>query len=423
MHFAIPDTEERGAEPNKYTVYNLHVNGVFHCSTRYSELSEFNEKIRTAFPTVALPKFPPKRMFSLNKEQLEERRSQLEDFFQRVGDIAQIVSSEILKQFLVDAQRNSEEMPTEDCDLSVFLCDDTEVKVTAKTTDRTEYVMKLFSEKIGLSLGNEVNFGLFISDSPDEGGAVVRIVQPFESTYRTMRRAKAGSRLVVRRSSWNPQIELAMYSDDVAVNILYAQAIRDFNNGWLVPSSDLLEKLKALRKQGKKKEFLMLARELKDYGYFKLEPCMSDFPNKDSPVVVSVGPQDIRLRLQDENEEHCFKITRMRCWKLVGLNDRVEFSFHYVFSKQDMQWVSVKGKQAIFASLCVQSIVDEIMRLREKEKAAAAAASNSAAPTEAKPNLLGSAINSITQGIMNMGGGAPGRKNSVFEGGISDDDL
>eukprot|EP01136_Pigoraptor_vietnamica_P017260 Opistho-1_new@62184 len=422
MHFAIPDTEERGTDPNKYTVYNLHVNGVFHCSTRYSELAEFNEKVRRDFASVPLPKFPPKKMFALNKEQLEERRAQLEEFFQRIGDMGQIVASDVLKQFLVDAQRNSEEMPSEDCEISLFLCDDTEVKVSAKSTDRTEYVMKLFAEKVGLARGNEINFALYLTEGPSEGGAIMRIVQPFESTHRALRRAKPGARLVVRRGSWNPTIELAMYSDDVAVNILYAQAIRDFNNGWLVPSSDMLEKLKALRKQGKKKEFLLLARELRDYGYIKLEPCMSDFPNKDSAVVVSVGPQDIRLRLQDENEEHSFKITRMRCWKLVGLNENVEFSFHYVFSKQDSQWVSIKGKQAIFASLCIQSIVDEIMRMREKEKAAAAA-SQSAAPQEAKPSAFGNAINSITQGIMNMSGGGTGRKNSVFEGGISDDDL
>ncbi len=84
MHFSIPDTQEYSEGNSSYTGYNLHVNGVFHCSLRYSQLHDFNEQIKKEFGTgfLGAQKFPPKKILSLNQQDIEERRQKLEKYIQ-----------------------------------------------------------------------------------------------------------------------------------------------------------------------------------------------------------------------------------------------------------------------------------------------------------------------------------------------------
>lgn len=85
------DIDLRGSEPavidNKLVFlqgFNLHVNGVFHCTVRYRQFFSLYERIKKEFPTISitLPKFPPKKLLPLSIAQLEERRVLLEKYFQ-----------------------------------------------------------------------------------------------------------------------------------------------------------------------------------------------------------------------------------------------------------------------------------------------------------------------------------------------------
>ena len=64
--------------------YNLHVNGVFHCSLRFSQLHDFHEQVKKEFGTDFLGtfKFPPKKLLPLTPPQVDERRQKLEKYIQ-----------------------------------------------------------------------------------------------------------------------------------------------------------------------------------------------------------------------------------------------------------------------------------------------------------------------------------------------------
>lgn len=48
-YFRIPDTGEAEDKKGTYTVFNIHVNGSYHCSVRYSVLLEFFLEVRSAY--------------------------------------------------------------------------------------------------------------------------------------------------------------------------------------------------------------------------------------------------------------------------------------------------------------------------------------------------------------------------------------
>lgn len=64
--------------------FNIHVNGVFHCTVRYRQLHCLYEQIKKEFSSIAsqLPAFPPKKILPLSANQLEERRLHLEKYIQ-----------------------------------------------------------------------------------------------------------------------------------------------------------------------------------------------------------------------------------------------------------------------------------------------------------------------------------------------------
>ena len=65
---------------NNLQVYEIHINGVRHCSLRYRQLHTLHEKLKREFHP--LPHFPPKKLMSLSLAQLEERRLNLEKYLQ-----------------------------------------------------------------------------------------------------------------------------------------------------------------------------------------------------------------------------------------------------------------------------------------------------------------------------------------------------
>jgi hypothetical protein len=44
---------------------------------------------------------------------------------------------------------------------------------------------------------------------------------------------------------------------------------------------------------------------------------------------------------------------------------KLELSFEYLLSKDRLQWITVDSTQVIFLSLCLQSMVEELMRKQQ----------------------------------------------------------
>lgn len=62
--------------------YNVHINGIFHCTVRYKQLHNLNEQLKREFGNDTFPTFPPKRLLPLSNSQIEERRAMLEKYIQ-----------------------------------------------------------------------------------------------------------------------------------------------------------------------------------------------------------------------------------------------------------------------------------------------------------------------------------------------------
>lgn len=85
--------------------FNIHINGIFHCSMRYSQLHRLHDHIEQEFGVPNLPPFPNKKLFSLNSKQLDDRRKELERYLQSIIRHPVTSPSSFLEQFFFDAQR------------------------------------------------------------------------------------------------------------------------------------------------------------------------------------------------------------------------------------------------------------------------------------------------------------------------------
>ena len=82
--------------------------------------------------------------------------------------------------------------------------------------------------------------------------------------------------------------------------------------------------------------------------------------------------------------EGSFKVTRMRCWRISSVEPsaaceggagpscsagpaaaHLELSFEYLMSRQQLQWVRLASPQAVLMSICLQALVEELLRRRK----------------------------------------------------------
>ncbi|XP_028352502.1 sorting nexin-17 isoform X3 [Physeter macrocephalus] len=347
MHFSIPETESRSGDSggSAYVAYNIHVNGVLHCRVRYSQLLGLHEQLRKEYGANVLPAFPPKKLFSLTPAEVEQRREQLEKYMQAVRQDPLLGSSETFNSFLRRAQQ----------------------AVAAK--------LDLPDDLIGY-------FSLFLVREKEDGAfSFVRKLQEFELPYVSVASLRSQEyKIVLRKSYWDSAYDDDVMENRVGLNLLYAQTVSDIERGWILVTKEQHRQLKSLQEKVSKKEFLRLAQTLRHYGYLRFDACVADFPEKDCPVVVSAGNSELSLQLRlpgQQLREGSFRVTRMRCWRVTssvplpsggtsspgrGRGEvRLELAFEYLMSKDRLQWVTITSPQAIMMSICLQSMVDELM--------------------------------------------------------------
>ncbi|RXN15333.1 sorting nexin-17 isoform X1 [Labeo rohita] len=180
---------------------------------------------------------------------------------------------------------------------------------------------------------------------------------------------------------WDTAYDSDVMDDSVGLNLLYAQTVSDIERGWILVNKEQHRQLKSLQEKGSKKEFIRLAQTLKYYGYIKFDPCITDFPEKGCHVIVGAGNNELNFHVKlpsDQMKEGSFKVTRMRCWRVTSsqvpvangtanpsssskCDVKLELAFEYLMSKDRLQWVTITSPQAIMMSICLQSMVDELM--------------------------------------------------------------
>ncbi|XP_064411583.1 sorting nexin-17 [Latimeria chalumnae] len=382
MHFSIPETEVRNGENGSaFVAYNIHVNGVLHCRVRYSQLLGLHEQLRKEYGNNVVPAFPPKKIFTLTASEVEQRREQLEKYMQAVRQHPLLGASETFNSFLRKAQQETQQIPTEEVQLEVHLSNGQKVKVHILTSDQTEDVLEAVASKLDLPDDSVGYFSLFlIRDGKDGVFSFVRKLQEFELPYVSITSLRNSDyQIVLRKSYWDSAYDSDVMENRVGLNLLFAQTVSDIERGWILVNKEQHRQLKSLQEKASKKEFIRLAQTLKYYGYLKFDPCITDFPEKGCHVIVSAGNNELNFQVKlanDQIKEGSFKVTRMRCWRVTssvpmtngtatsspGKSEiKLELAFEYLISKDRLQWITITSPQAIMMSICLQSMVDELM--------------------------------------------------------------
>ncbi|XP_071441173.1 sorting nexin-17 isoform X2 [Hetaerina americana] len=354
MHFSIPDTEEFSDDSGStYMGYNLHINGAFHCTLRYRQLHHLHEQLKREFNTNTLPYFPSKKILPLTPNQLEERRAQLEKYIQLVGQDSSIILSELFNGFLLCAQHETRKMfecrvvgsweGGEEVELEVFLMNGFRVPLRINSNECSSEVLEKVCRQIQLPTELIYYFSLFLIKREDDGHiTILRKLQDFESPYISQKSMNCVTRIVLRKSYWDPLFDEDLIQDRVGLNLLYVQTVADVERGgWLMredassraTGEDTRSLLASLQARGAKKEYLEAARRnLHRYGFVHFGPCVCDYPRPGTPAVVSIGPREMVLRItvQDEHgagetREGVFKVTRMKCWRITTLHGLDKF--------------------------------------------------------------------------------------------------
>ncbi|KAM7117224.1 sorting nexin-17 isoform X2 [Ciconia boyciana] len=340
MHFSIPETETRAGDGGAaYVAYNIHVNGVLHCRVRYSQLLGLHEQLRKEYGANVVPAFPPKKIFTLTPAEVEQRREQLEKYMQAVRQDPMLGGSETFNSFLRKAQQETQQIPTEEVVLEVLLSNGQKVKVTILTSDQTEDVLEAVASKLDLPDDLVGYFSLFlVRETKDGAFSFVRKLQEFELPYVSVTSLHNPEfRIILRKSYWDSSYDDDVMEHRVGLNLLYAQTVSDIEHGWILVNKEQHRQLKSLQEKVSKKEVRLPSEQIK---------------------------------------EGSFKVTRMRCWRVTssvpmsngpsgsspGKSEvKLELAFEYLMSKDRLQWVTITSPQAIMLSICLQSMVDELM--------------------------------------------------------------
>lgn len=379
MHFSIPDTEFYNDATGSYTGFNIHINGNFHCCLRYKQLHSFHEQLKRSIGNShEIPSFPPKKFLPLTANQIEERRSFLEQYVQLIGQDPVLSKSELLLTFLLNAQQESSSIETRDITLDVYLMNNYRIEINCLTTDYSSKILEKACQKIDLPNDYIYYFSLFLMQQNNEGGVVlVRKLMDFESPYMSQR-LMYDSQIVIRKSYWGPSYDSELFQDKIALNLLYVQTISDIENNWIITSNNDKEILQELRCSGNKKEYLEIARQLPSYGCIQFSNCIADYPSEMTEATIVIGNNELSIRtiIGMKIQETKFKVTRMRCWRVTTIHNdeeqqasskrhKLELSFEYLMSAKSLRWVTINSENAMILSVCLQGMVEELINQKD----------------------------------------------------------
>lgn len=158
--------------------------------------------------------------------------------------------------------------------------------------------------------------------------------------------------------------------NSAALCLLYAQTVWDMERGWITCGHQTQTQLTGLQARGAKYDYLELARTLKHYGHMQFAMCTCDVPRPGTSACVSIGQHELSIRA--DGRETIFRVTRMRCWRITAVHNnnsrqqpqQLELSFEYLVCKDRLRWVTIASQQAILMSVCLQSVVDELLLKR-----------------------------------------------------------
>lgn len=117
----------------------------------------------------------------------------------------------------------------------------------------------------------------------------------------------------------------------------------------------------------------------------QFEQCICDIPKPNTNCLISIKSNELILKTLsnsklNKNKEFILRINRIKCWRLTtgfdlrspynrktsflgdSENDhKYELSIEYLISKDDLRWIVIKSEQAVLMSICLKSIIEELV--------------------------------------------------------------
>ena len=387
MHFSLPDTQEITDEVSKtsYHVYNIHINGVFHCMLRYSQLYDLNEKLRLEYGSNVIPAFPPKKFFSLSESDIEERRKKLEEYIQEIGQNPVLCDSSVLSSFLQMAQQETRLEETVPVSIDIYFANRDKVSIDIDSTDQTEDILENLMSLIGLSEDFVYYFGLFLMRIDDDGTwSFVRILQDFESPYISLKCLKNRPlyKILVHTLYWDHALDKVLCSDNVGLNLLFLQTQHDIFRNWIETSEKVRNKLNLKANKNLRLDYIHLSQSQKNYGFLKFNSCKVSCLSVEGEGIVALGNFEFKLHILDDDGnniklEKSFPVTKIRSWRVASpentalLKDSdqplLQLGLEVLIKKGKLVWILIYSDQAIMMSMCIKSMVSELLRKRNNE--------------------------------------------------------
>uniref|UniRef100_U5EWH9 Putative sorting nexin n=1 Tax=Corethrella appendiculata TaxID=1370023 RepID=U5EWH9_9DIPT len=380
MHFSIPDTEDFISDTGSFTGFNIHINGTFHCCLRYKQLHNLHEQLKRSLPTLVLPHFPPKKLLPLTPNQLEQRRIGLERYIQLVGQDPVLSRSDLLRTFFLNAQQESSFTDCREVTIDIYLMNGYRISTNIYTTEYSSKVLEKACLLIDLPKEYLYYFSLYLIRQENNGDiTIMKKLMDFESPYISQKQLN-NCKIVIRKSYWDINYDLELMRDRIALNLLYIQALSDVERHWIVTTREILEQLSNLQARGNKREYIEIVRKLPGYGCIKFQRSIVDYPQPNTPATIIIGNKELNLLTSNgmKIQETKFKVTRIRCWRVTTIHSNeelssnsssdsqphltnLELSFEYLMAKNLLKWITICSEQAMLISVCLQSIVDELL--------------------------------------------------------------
>lgn len=490
MHVSVPDTREvKLPQSSPFLLYNIHINGFYHCSLRFKQLLHLHTQLCKRFGSYYLPSFPSKKLLPLSLIQVEDRRLQLEKYLQNISQDKTIRNSDIFNLFLLEAQRESAQATSTEVLLEVELVNGQKIRLNIISHDSTDAILASMCRALGLNERCHAYFCLCLCgyDVIKDKLIMKRRLCCFESPFLTLQTANqtmssntpstiakatftssvssnhsnnsinckkdqynyvkgthqsnehnqgtfTTHRILLRKSYWDPIYDTCAYliDDRKALNLLFIQTVYDVKHNLIHIDEETYHQLETFLANDAEREYVLLARTLKFYNYLHFEPCISDYPRSDTKVIISVGNRELNMQVISPNnfsndstpsnnqlrtttsfgggnlrvgavrpvkyynsqniveEEYNFKIPHIRCWRLTSITpsngncnfsslsnhmnqaskysqqqQKYELSFEYLIAKDTLKWITISSDQAIFISVSIQEVVDELVSKRD----------------------------------------------------------
>jgi len=358
LPITVPDYKHVQESGERFVVFNVYMAGRHLCSRRYREFVDLHNCLKREFVGFNFPRLPGKWPFSLSEQQLDSRRRGLEIYLERVCAVRVIAESEIIQDFLTESEEDITASPL--VDLKVIVMTEQVVAIKTRRNATANEVFRQVAQKIGLLPENWEFFALFEIVEHNFERKICTTEFP-HSLYIANYSTAAATCLTLRKWLFHPKVEAELYSDQVALSLLFHQAVEDVNRGFVV-TRERLHQLKSLQDGARMPDYLTCVRDMEGYGGAVFPHCASD-ARKEGHVVPIVSFDAFRLQACKDDgslEDQVIEFS----WETITTfeleEEGMSFMFQYRRAGKPDRWVRIYSQFYVFLFECFEKIQEEI---------------------------------------------------------------